>query len=57
MLAPLISATDQMFSWFCNVFFKYFRDWLNSVQQRQGNVTKDTTGQKMFISCCSHMTD
>ena len=26
-----------------------FLDWLNSVQKRQGNFTKDA-GQKMFIS-------
>ena len=37
MLTPLRSATDQMFSWLRNVFLKSFRDWLNSVQERQGN--------------------
>ena len=49
MFTPLRSVTDQMFSWLRNVFLKSFRDWLNSVQQRQGNVIKDV-GQKMFIS-------
>ena len=33
----------------CNVFLKHFQDWLNSVEQRQGNFTKDAR-QKMFIS-------
>ena len=49
MLAQLRSVNDQRFSCFCNVFFKSFQDWLNSVQQCQGNFTKDA-GQKMFIS-------
>ena len=42
MLAPLRSANDQRFSWLRNVFLKSFQDWLNSVQQRQGqgNFTK-----------------
>ena len=50
MLAPVRSVNDQKFSWLCNVFLKSFQDWLNSVQQYQGNFTKDA-GQKMFISC------
>ena len=45
MLAPFRSVNDRRFSWFCNIF----QDWLNSVQQRQGNFTKDA-GQKMFVS-------
>ena len=49
MLAPLRSVNDRRFSWLRNVFLKSFQDWLNSVQQCQGNFTKDT-GQKMFIS-------
>ena len=48
MLAPLRSVNDQRFSWLRNVFLKSFQDWLNSVQQCQGNFTKDA-GQKMFI--------
>ena len=36
MLAPLRSANDRRFSWLRNVFLKPFQDWLNSVQQRQG---------------------
>ena len=48
MLAPLRSVNDWRFSWLCNVFLKSFQDWLNSVQQCQGNFTKDA-GQKMFI--------
>ena len=49
MLAPLRSVNDWRFSWLRNVFLKSFQDWLNSVQQCQGNFTKDA-GQKMFIS-------
>ena len=49
MLATLRFVSDWRFSWLCNVFFKSFQDWLNSVQQYQGNSTKDT-GQKLFIS-------
>ena len=49
MLAPLRSVTDRRFSWLRNIFFKSFQDWLNSVQQRQENFTKDA-GQKMIIS-------
>ena len=48
MLAPLRSVTDWRFSWLRNFFLKSFQDWLNSVQQRQGNFTKNS-GQKMFI--------
>ena len=49
MLAPVRSVNDRRFSWFRNVFLKAFQDWLNSLQQCQGNFTKDT-GQKTFIS-------
>ena len=49
MLAPLRSVSDWRFSWPRNVFLKSFQDWLNSVQQCQGNFTKDA-GKKMFIS-------
>ena len=49
MLAPLmINANDRRFSWLRNVFLKSFQDWLNSVQQSQGNFTKNL-GQKTFI--------
>ena len=48
MLAPLRSVNDQRFSWLRNVFLKSFQDWLNSVQQCQGNFTKDAS-QKNFI--------
>ena len=49
MLAPFTSVNDPRFSWLRNVFLKYFPDWLNSVEQRQGNFTKDAR-QNMFIS-------
>ena len=44
-LASLRSVNGWRFSWLCNVF----QDWLNSVQQCQGNFTKHAD-QKMFIS-------
>ena len=49
MLAPRRSVNDWRFSWFGNAVLKLFQDWLNSVQQCQGDFTKDA-GQKMFIS-------
>ena len=49
MLALRRSVSDRRFSWLRNVFLKSFQDWLNSVQQCQGNFTKDA-GHKMFIS-------
>ena len=48
MLAPLRSVNDRRFSWLRKIYLKYFQDWLNSVQQRQGNNTKEVI-QKMFI--------
>ena len=48
MLAPLRSINDRRFLWLRNVFLKSFQNWLNSVQQCQGNFTKDT-GQ-MYLS-------
>ena len=41
MLAPFTSVSDPRFLWLRNIFLNYFQDWLNSVEQRQGNVTKD----------------
>ena len=49
MLAPLIFINDRRFSWLRDVFLTTFQDWLNYVQQRHGNFTKDV-GQKIFIS-------
>ena len=49
MLTPLKCVNDWRFSWIRNDFLKAFQDWLNSVQQRQGNFAKDV-GQKIFIS-------
>ena len=49
MLAPLRSVNDWRFSWLHNVFLKSFQNWLNSVQQRQRNFSKDAD-QKMFMS-------
>ena len=50
MLAPLRSVNDQRFSWLRDVFLKLFQDWLNSVQNHQGNFERDAV-QKMFILC------
>ena len=49
ILAPFTSVNDPRFLLLRNVFLKYFQDWLNSVEQHQGNFTKDAR-QKMFIS-------
>ena len=49
MLAPLRSVNDRRFSWLCNVVLNSFQDCLNSVQQCQGNFTKDA-GHKIFTS-------
>ena len=48
MLAPFRSVNDWRFSWLCKFFLKSFQHWLNSVQQHQGNFTKDA-GRKIFI--------
>ena len=49
MLAPFIrSVNDWRFPWLRNVFIRSIQEWLNSVQQCQGNFTKGA-GQKMFI--------
>ena len=42
MLALLRSVINRRVSLLFNVFLKSFQDWLNSVQQCQGNFTKDT---------------
>ena len=54
MLAPLRSVNDWRSSWLLNVFLNSLQDWLNSVQQCQGNVTKDAV-QKMLISIMTNM--
>ena len=48
MLAPFTSVSDQRFLWLRKIFLKYFQDWLNPVEQCQGNFTKGAR-QKMFI--------
>ena len=45
----MINVNDRRFSWLRNVFFKSFQESVNSVQQLQGNFTKDVD-QKTFIS-------
>ena len=49
MLAPLRFVNDRRFSCLYNVFLKSFQDWLSSVQQCQGNFTKDAD-QEISIS-------
>ena len=50
MLVPLRYVNEGRFSWLRKVFLKSFEDWLNSIQQCQGNLTKDDD-QEMFMSC------
>ena len=40
MLAKFRSVNHWRFLWIYNVFPKSFQDWLNSVQQHQGNLNK-----------------
>ena len=54
MLAPLRSVNDWRSSWLLNVFLNSLQDWLSSLQQCQGNVTKDAV-QKMLISIVANM--
>ena len=49
MLSPLRSVNDSRFSWLQNAFLKSSQDWLNSVEQCQGNFRK-VAGWKIFIS-------
>ena len=51
MLALLRFVNDRRFSWLPNVFLNFFQVCLSSVQQCQGNFTKDDV-QKMFITSC-----
>ena len=46
---------NWIFSWLWNVFLKSFRDWLNSVEQRQGNGTKMLTRKCLYHG--KHMKD
>ena len=55
MLAPPRSVTDWRYSWLRNVFLKSFRDLLYSVQQHQGNFTKDA--RKKCSYCGKDMKD
>ena len=47
IIYPFVNGSR--FSWLRSVFLRYFQDWLNSVEQRQGNFTKDAR-QNMFLS-------
>lgn len=46
-------VNDPRFSWLRNVFLQYFKDWLYSVEERQGNFTQNTR-QKNFILWQTH---
>ena len=37
---PFTSIDDPRLSWLRNVFLQYFEDWLASIEQRDGNVSK-----------------
>ena len=43
------SIDDPRFSWLRNVFLQYFDDWLHSIEQREGNFSKNANNE-MFIS-------
>ena len=47
-LAPFSSANDSCFSRLRNVFFQYFEDWYNSIQE--GLISAPNAPQKIFIS-------
>ena len=49
MLGQFTAVNDPRFSCLRNVFLKYFQDWLNSVEQRQGNFTKDARQKIVHI--------
>ena len=48
-LAPSNSVNDDRFGWLQNVFLKYFEDWLTSIEQRPGNLSRNAHSN-MFIS-------
>ena len=48
-LVPFNSVNDPRFSWLRNVFLKYFKDGLYSIEEWQGYFTQKDR-QKMFIS-------
>ncbi len=48
-LTPFSSVDDERFVWLQDVFLKYFRDWLQSINAREGNFSKGDRGN-MFIS-------
>lgn len=48
-LAPYISASDFRFDFLKNTFLKYLETWKASINQRQGNFSKDDKS-KMFLS-------
>lgn len=52
-LVPFSFINDPRFSWLRNVFLQYFKDWLHSVEERQGNFTQNTR-QKNFILWQTH---
>ena len=48
-LVPFSTINDPRFSWLCNIFLQYFEDWLQSIENREGNFSKRAKN-KMFIS-------
>ena len=48
-LEPFRRVDDPRFSWLRNVFLQYFKDWLTSIENRQGNFSKNAKA-RMFIS-------
>eukprot|EP00112_Aurelia_sp_Birch-Aquarium-sp1_P016687 Seg3808.2 transcript_id=Seg3808.2/GoldUCD/mRNA.D3Y31 product="DNA transposase THAP9" pseudo=true protein_id=Seg3808.2/GoldUCD/D3Y31 len=48
-LKPFSSVDDERFVWLKEIFLKYFSDWLQSINTREGNFSKGDRGN-MFIS-------
>ena len=53
LLAPFISIEDNRFQFLENEFLGYFRDWKESIANRQGEFTANARA-KMFVSWQTH---
>eukprot|EP00794_Sanderia_malayensis_P013195 gene13195-14544_t len=52
-LKPYESLEDERFTWLADVFLKYFEDWLLSIENKQGEFSKDEKAN-MFLSQATH---
>ncbi|XP_065654860.1 uncharacterized protein LOC136081473 [Hydra vulgaris] len=48
-LAPFSSLNDDRFFWLQSVFLQYFKDWLKSIEEHSGDISK-ISKSKMFIA-------